>query len=99
MFLGSLMGMLHLKAEIASQSLIHLGGALSRPAVQYPSVFGRVQFFKDYPYALPTFTTGAIGATACVVSALFIKEVSNLEYCFLYAAWIKASSSWFRYRH
>ncbi|EED22793.1 conserved hypothetical protein [Talaromyces stipitatus ATCC 10500] len=51
-----------------------MGGALSRPADQYPSVFGRIQFFRDYPYALPTFTTGLIGATACVISALFIKE-------------------------
>ncbi|RAO69573.1 uncharacterized protein BHQ10_005585 [Talaromyces amestolkiae] len=51
-----------------------MGGVLSRPADKYPSVFGGVQFFKDNPYALATFTTGAIGGIACIVSALFIKE-------------------------
>ncbi|QGA14313.1 hypothetical protein EYB26_001966 [Talaromyces marneffei] len=51
-----------------------IGGPLSRPADQYPSVFGGVQFLKDYPYALPTLTTGAIGATSCIVSILFVKE-------------------------
>lgn len=56
-----------------------LGGALSRPADQYPSVFGNIQFFKDYPYALPTFVTGSIGATACIVSAFFIKEVCSFS--------------------
>jgi hypothetical protein len=48
---------------------------LSNPAEQYPSVFGKVKFFKDYPYALPTFTAGAIGFSAVIISALFIKEV------------------------
>ncbi|KAH8705243.1 major facilitator superfamily domain-containing protein [Talaromyces proteolyticus] len=51
-----------------------LGGVLLRPAEQYPSLFGNVRFFKDYPYALPTFATGSIAATACIVSALFVKE-------------------------
>jgi len=52
-----------------------LGGVLSNPAKEFPSLFGNVQFFKDFPYALPTFITGAIGATAAITSALFIKEV------------------------
>ncbi|KUL86641.1 hypothetical protein ZTR_03088 [Talaromyces verruculosus] len=51
-----------------------IGPVFSRPAEKYPSVFGGVQFFKDHPHALTTFTTGAIGATACIVSALFFKE-------------------------
>lgn len=54
------------------------GGALSNPAEQYPSVFGKVKFFKDYPYALPSFTVGAIGLSAVITSALFIKEVCLL---------------------
>ncbi|OCK85277.1 MFS transporter [Lepidopterella palustris CBS 459.81] len=54
-----------------------IGGSLESPAHQYPSVFGRIQFLKDYPYALPTFVTGAIGAVAAIVSALFIKETLN----------------------
>ncbi|PCG97911.1 Tetracycline resistance protein, TetA/multidrug resistance protein MdtG [Penicillium occitanis (nom. inval.)] len=51
-----------------------IGPVFCRPAEKYPSVFGGIQFFKDYPYALATFTTGGIGATACIVSALFVKE-------------------------
>lgn len=54
-----------------------IGGGLSKPAEQYPSVFGRIQLFKDFPYALPTFTTGAIGASAAIISALFTKETLN----------------------
>jgi hypothetical protein len=60
-----------------SQSLHLLGGALSNPAKQYPSVFGNIQFFKDYPYALPTFVASAIGATVTIICALFVKEVRN----------------------
>jgi len=55
------------------------GGGLSNPAEQYPSVFGRIQLFKDYPYALPTFATGAIGASAAIINALFLKEVRNVH--------------------
>lgn len=69
---------------IESQQLINLGGVLARPADKYPSVFGEVQFFKDYPYALATFTTGAVGGIACIVSALFVKEVSDMFYYLLH---------------
>ncbi|KAG0645988.1 GTP-mannose-1-phosphate guanylyltransferase [Hyphodiscus hymeniophilus] len=51
-----------------------IGGALSNPAEQYPSVFGHIQFFKDYPYALSTFTVGVVGLSAVVLSTLFLKE-------------------------
>lgn len=51
------------------------GGLLSEPAKQYPSLFGNVQFFKDFPYALPTFAGGFIGLTAAVISAVFVTEV------------------------
>ena len=54
-----------------------IGGALSNPADQYPSVFGRIRLFKEFPYALPTFATGAIGVSAAITSALFIKETLN----------------------
>lgn len=46
--------------------------------MQYPSVFGEIQLFKEFPYALPTFVTGAIGASAALFSALFIKEVNSV---------------------
>jgi len=51
-----------------------LGGALAKPATVFPSIFGHIQFFHDYPYALPTIVTGSIGVIATVTSALFIKE-------------------------
>lgn len=51
-----------------------LGGALSNPAEQYNRVLGGIQFLKDYPYVLPTFTSGAIAASAAVICGLFIKE-------------------------
>ncbi len=51
------------------------GGALAKPATVFPSIFGHIQFFHDYPYALPTIVTGSIGVIATVTSALFIKEV------------------------
>jgi len=51
-----------------------IGGGLSKPADQYPSIFGQIQFFKDYPYALPTFVAGAFATSACIISAIFVKE-------------------------
>lgn len=33
-----------------------------------------MKFFKDFPYALPTITTGSITAIACVVCGLYVKE-------------------------
>jgi MFS family permease len=54
-----------------------IGGGLSKPAEQYPSVFGRIKLFKDFPYALPTFAAGAVGASAAIINALFVKETLN----------------------
>jgi MFS family permease len=51
-----------------------LGGSLAAPAEQYPRLFGKFQFFKDYPYALPSFAIAFIGSTAVLASALFVEE-------------------------
>ncbi|KAH7170132.1 major facilitator superfamily domain-containing protein [Dactylonectria macrodidyma] len=51
-----------------------IGGVCADPAEQYPSVFGGVKFFEDYPYALPGFAIGAISATAFLTTALFMEE-------------------------
>ncbi|OAP54942.1 hypothetical protein AYL99_10642 [Fonsecaea erecta] len=51
-----------------------LGGALANPAKVYPSVFGHIKFFHEYPYALPTFVTGSIGVIATITSAIGLKE-------------------------
>jgi hypothetical protein len=52
---------------------------LSNPAEQYPKVFGRFKFLRDYPYALPTIIIGSIGAVAALVCGLFVKEVRLLN--------------------
>ncbi|KAK7533066.1 major facilitator superfamily domain-containing protein [Phyllosticta citribraziliensis] len=51
-----------------------IGGALSNPAEQLPSVFGNNQFLKDYPYCLPGFAIGGIAWTALLANAFFTKE-------------------------
>ncbi|KAK0111141.1 hypothetical protein ONS95_001517 [Cadophora gregata] len=51
-----------------------IGGALQDPARQYGGVFKKVQFFSDYPYALPTFVTGSIALLAALTCAIFVKE-------------------------
>ena len=51
-----------------------LGGALAEPASQYPRLFKDIQFFVDYPYALPSFAVSCIGISAVVVTVLFTEE-------------------------
>ncbi|KAL1877342.1 hypothetical protein VTK73DRAFT_8715 [Phialemonium thermophilum] len=51
-----------------------LGGALADPARLYPSLFGRIQFFIDYPYALPTFAVAAISLSAVVLTIVYVEE-------------------------
>ncbi|KAL7625888.1 hypothetical protein AAE478_005112 [Parahypoxylon ruwenzoriense] len=51
-----------------------IGGALADPATQYPTLFGDVRFFKEFPYALSSMVVGCIGLTAVVTSTLFIEE-------------------------
>ncbi|KAJ3038791.1 hypothetical protein HDV00_000279 [Rhizophlyctis rosea] len=51
-----------------------IGGALADPAGQYPGVFGGVEFFEKFPYALSCIVVGCIGLTAVVTSALFLEE-------------------------
>lgn len=56
-----------------------IGGALADPAGQYPGLFGNIQFFKDYPYALPSFAVGVIGVTAVLVTAFLAEETLKKE--------------------
>ncbi|KAJ7153038.1 MFS transporter [Mycena crocata] len=51
-----------------------IGGVFSDPATQMPFIFGRIQFFRDFPYFLPCFISGLFAMTAAVTSALYIKE-------------------------
>ncbi|KAK4229149.1 protein zinc induced facilitator-LIKE 1 [Podospora fimiseda] len=50
-----------------------IGGALANPARLYPGLFGEVQYFINYPYALPSIAVGAIGFSAVLVT-LFLAE-------------------------
>jgi MFS family permease len=54
-------------------------GGLAKPAEQYPSIFGNIQFFKDFPYLLPTMVAGGIAVVALVAVTVFIKEVSLIS--------------------
>lgn len=51
-----------------------IGGALADPVTQYPHIFKDLQFFENYPYALPGFVTGAIGLTGAIIIAVFLDE-------------------------
>jgi hypothetical protein len=52
-----------------------LGGALANPAQQYPSTFGKIQFFRDFPYALPTLVVGVLTIVTLLVTVMFVNEV------------------------
>jgi hypothetical protein len=54
---------------------IRLGGVLERPATKYTSTFGRIQFFYDYPYALPGMVTSSIALSSALTTVFFVKEV------------------------
>ncbi|KAF8199293.1 major facilitator superfamily domain-containing protein [Mycena galopus ATCC 62051] len=54
-----------------------IGGSLSEPTVNYPSVFGHIHLFETYPYLLPTLITGCVAASAAVLCALFVKETER----------------------
>lgn len=56
-----------------------IGGALSKPAEQYPTLFGNNHFLISYPYALPTIFTGAISATAAIISVFLLTETLNCK--------------------
>lgn len=55
----------------------HVGGVLERPAEKYTGTFGKIQFFHDYPYALPSMVTSAIALFAAFTTQVFVKEVSQ----------------------
>ena len=51
-----------------------LGGVLADPAREFPRVFGKLDFFVQYPYALPTFVAAVYGVSASAVCLLFLNE-------------------------
>ncbi len=71
-----------------------LGGALSRPVDQYPRLFGQNKFLLKYPYALPTFFTGAIAASASLLSSFLLKETLKVKVAGSSGAKSEPMSTW-----
>jgi MFS family permease len=51
-----------------------VGGYLSRPAIQYPLLFGSDSFFARYPYALPCMTVGTFAGCSFILSVFLLPE-------------------------
>ncbi|KAJ4493069.1 major facilitator superfamily multidrug-resistance, DHA1 sub-family [Lentinula edodes] len=51
-----------------------IGGALARPAEQFPHLFGHNEFLKKYPYFLPCAVPATFSAIAWLVTFLFLEE-------------------------
>ncbi|KAL1601652.1 hypothetical protein SLS60_006567 [Paraconiothyrium brasiliense] len=58
----------------------NVGGALERPAVKFPSMFGNVRFFNDYPYALPGFVCSFVGLSAALLVTFYVKETLHVHH-------------------
>ena len=57
-----------------------------------PRVFGGIHFFVQFPYALPTICSGIVGASAALVSWLFINEVYlPIQLHLFYTRWSKTT--------
>lgn len=54
-----------------------LGGLLADPAGSYPGLFGRIEFLKRFPYALPNFVSAMFLCSAALAAWLCLEEVSN----------------------
>ncbi|KAH7635046.1 hypothetical protein SMAC4_02839 [Sordaria macrospora] len=50
------------------------GGFFAQPAEQYPSLFGNIEFFKKYPFALPNFVACIIFFISLMTGLLFLRE-------------------------
>ncbi|KAJ6577494.1 member of major facilitator superfamily multidrug-resistance, DHA1 sub-family [Mycena capillaripes] len=54
-----------------------IGGSLPRPAERFPTLFGKSQFLRTYPYFLPCAVPATFSAIAWVVTVLFLKETAK----------------------
>lgn len=55
-----------------------IGGYFSRPAEQFPDVFGNNEFMKKYPYFLACSIPATFSVLAWLVTLMFLKEVRNI---------------------
>jgi hypothetical protein len=54
-----------------------IGGLLSKPAEQYPSVFGKSSFFKTFPYLLPNLAVVSLGIVGLIVAIFTLPETKK----------------------
>jgi hypothetical protein len=52
-----------------------IGGWLSDPYDRYPNTFGKFEFWKNYPYALPCFVIAFYCITAWILAFFCLEEV------------------------
>lgn len=79
-FIGSILGMYNICLFLFKiQTNMDPGGGLESPSKKFPSTFGRIAFFRDYPYALPGFIVALVALTAAILATFFIKEVCVLS--------------------
>ncbi|KAK4250769.1 major facilitator superfamily domain-containing protein [Corynascus novoguineensis] len=50
------------------------GGFFARPAEQYPDLFGNIDYFKRYPFALPNLMACCVFFVSFMTGLLFLKE-------------------------
>ncbi|KAK4673345.1 hypothetical protein QC763_111110 [Podospora pseudopauciseta] len=50
------------------------GGFFAQPAKQFPNVFGNIEFFKTYPFALPNIMACCVFFISFMTGLLFLKE-------------------------
>jgi MFS family permease len=48
------------------------GGFFAEPAEQYPKIFGHIEFFKRFPYALPNLILTIFFLLSVTVATLFL---------------------------
>ena len=50
-----------------------LGGALAEPVKSLPEIFGKIEFFRTFPYALPNLVISVFYVIGLVTGFLFLK--------------------------
>jgi MFS family permease len=80
-FIGPLIGIFfnYYHIQVPHTNHVTLGGALERPASKFPSTFGKVRFWHDYPYALPNIVVSAIALSAATTTMLFVRETLHIH--------------------
>ncbi|KZO92825.1 member of major facilitator superfamily multidrug-resistance, DHA1 sub-family [Calocera viscosa TUFC12733] len=57
-----------------------IGGFLSKPAESFPNIFGNVQLFKTFPYALPCIAGAVLTSSGLFVGIFVLKEALKAKH-------------------